>query len=156
MGTSKIGTLFSAFVVSPQVKIHTQNFFQSASIFHSKERTFVQNMGKIQVFVILSTSCDLVHVQSVIYLFAKQLYNALKPALNHQNMGKITKIRALYGRFPTNAQIYRRARIYTGELGTLVNKGHRLVQLFLLHSFVQNGGKKWTLNKVTQFHKQFS
>ena len=74
---------------------------------------FGENTGKIQVFVILPSFCDLVHVQSVKDLFAKQLNNALKPALNHQNMGKITKIRALYGRFLTNA------RIYSGELGTL-------------------------------------
>ena len=33
--------------------------------------------------------------------------------------GKITKIQALYGQFPTNARIYRRVRIYTGDLGTL-------------------------------------
>ena len=43
-----------------------------------------------QVLVILTSFCDLVHVQSVADLFAKQLYNAL-------NVHVITKRRALDG-----------------------------------------------------------
>ena len=57
--------------------------------------------------MILPSFCDLVHVQSVKDLFAKQLYNALKPALIHQNTGKITKIQALTGDVP-------QMPIYTG------------------------------------------
>ena len=68
---------------------------------------FGGNTGKIQVFVILPSFCDLVHVQSVKDLFAKQLNNASKPALNHQNTGKITKIQALTGDVP-------QMPIYTG------------------------------------------
>ena len=68
---------------------------------------FGENTGKIQVFVILPSFCDFVHVQSVKDLFAKQLNNALKPALNHQNTGKITKIQALTGDVP-------QMPIYTG------------------------------------------
>ena len=96
-------------------------FVKNMGTFWAKIRRYTaENTGKIQVFVILSSFCDLVHIQRVIDLFAKQINNALKPALNHQNTGKITKIQALYGRFPTNARIYRRARIYTGDLGTLL------------------------------------
>ena len=64
-------------------------------------------MGKIQVFVILLSFCDLVHVQSVIDLFAKQLNNAL-------NLHFITKIRA-------KSQKYER---YTGDFPQMpVNTG---------------------------------
>ena len=45
----------------------------------------------------------------VIGLFTKQFNNAL-------NLHKITKIRALYGRFSTNARVYRRKQ---GNLGML-------------------------------------
>ena len=93
---------------------------------------FCENTGKIRVLfwqeyscytgkikLMLSSFCDLVHVQSVIDLFAKQLNNAL-------NLHFITKIRAKsqkYGRFSTNARIYGRARIYTGNLGMLGKPG---------------------------------
>ena len=40
-------------------------------------------------------------------------------ALNHKIQGKITKIRALSGRFPPNARIPGRAQIYPGDLLTL-------------------------------------
>ena len=40
-------------------------------------KTTGENTGKIHVVVILSSFCDLVHVQSVIDPFAKQLNNAL-------------------------------------------------------------------------------
>ena len=53
------------------------------------------------------------HVQSVVDLFAKQLYNGVERserAQNHQKMGKITKIRALDGLFSTNARLDVRAR----------------------------------------------
>ena len=53
----------------------------------------------------------------------------VKPVLNRQNTGKITKIQGfygrfstndcIYGRFSTNGCIYRRACIYMGDVGTL-------------------------------------
>ena len=101
--------------------IFVKNTGEIRALFWQKYRRYTgENTGKIQVFVILSSFGDLVHVQRVIDLFAKQINNALKPALNHQNTGKITKIQALYGRFPTNARIYGRACIYTADLGTLL------------------------------------
>ena len=57
------------------------------------------------------------HVRGVVDPFAEQL---VVPAQNRQNAGGITDVRALYGRFFTNARIYRRARINTGDLGTLL------------------------------------
>ena len=42
-------------------------------------------MGKIQVFVILLSFCDLVHVQSVVDLLAKQLYNGVERSECAQN-----------------------------------------------------------------------
>ena len=61
--------------------------------------------------------CGLVHVRGVVDPFAEQL---VVPAQNRQNAGGITDVRALYGRFFTNAHIYRCARINTGDLGTLL------------------------------------
>ena len=49
-----------------------------------------ENTGEIQVFVLLSLFC--------------------------RYTGKITKLRALYGRFSTNACIYEHARTNTGDL----------------------------------------
>ena len=48
------------------------------------ERYTSENTGKAQVFVILSSFCDLVHAESVVDLFAKQLNNARECALNHK------------------------------------------------------------------------
>ena len=54
------------------------------------------------------------HIQSVVDLFAKQLYNGVERserAQNHKQTGKITKIWALDGPFSTNARLDVRARI---------------------------------------------
>ena len=60
--------------------------------------------------MILSSFCDLVHAESVVDLFVKQLNNALNVPKITNKTGKITKIRALDGRFSTNARL---------DLGTL-------------------------------------
>ena len=41
--------------------------------------------GRNEVFVILSSFCDLVHIQSVVDLFAKQLYNGVERSEHAQN-----------------------------------------------------------------------
>ena len=69
--------------------------------------------------MILSSFCDLLHIQSVIDLFCQTAQYRVEPALSQQNTGKITKIGALYGRFSTNARIYGHTRLNTGDLGTL-------------------------------------
>ena len=64
--------------------------------------------------MILLSFCDLVHVQSVVDLLAKQLYNGVERserAQNHKQTGKITKNWALDGPFSTNARLDVRARI---------------------------------------------
>ena len=64
-------------------------------------QTYGVRRAKQRVFVILSSFCDLMHIQSVVDLFAKQLYNAL-------NVPKITNRwtnSQKYGRFSTNARL---------------------------------------------------
>ena len=65
--------------------------------------------GKTQVLVILSSFCDLVHAESVVDLFVKQLNNAL-------NVPKITNRRAIFHKRPSR----RAVRLKTGDLGTLL------------------------------------
>ena len=69
-------------------------------------------LAKIRALYGENTDKILVHVQSVIDLFAKQLNNALNlHYVYHQNTGVI--------RFSTNARKYRRAPIYSGDMATL-------------------------------------
>jgi len=66
-----------------------------------------ENTGKIHVVVILSSFCDLVHVQSVIDLFANQLNNAF-------NLHKITKIRVKSQKYGRNTGDFAKMPVYTG------------------------------------------
>ena len=65
------------------------------------------------------------HVQSVVDLFAKQLYNSVERyerAQNHKQTGKITKIRALVRGAIFHKRTSRRARTYLdGPLGYTAN-----------------------------------
>ena len=51
---------------------------------HFFDKNMGAKMGKTQVLVILSSFCDLVHAESVVDLFAKQLNNARERAQNHE------------------------------------------------------------------------
>ena len=51
---------------------------------HFFDKNTGAKMGKTQVLVILSSFCDLVHAESVVDLFAKQLNNARERAQNHK------------------------------------------------------------------------
>ena len=73
----------------------------------AKDGLFLQ---KIRALYGENTDKILVHVQSVIDLFAKQLNNVL-------NLHYV--YHPLYGRFSTNARKYRRAPIYSGDMATL-------------------------------------
>ena len=81
---------------------------------------FCENTGKIRVLfwqeysrytgkikLMLSSFCDLVHVQSVIGLFAKQLNNAL-------NLHFITKIRAKSQKYECYMGDFPQMPVYTG------------------------------------------
>ena len=59
------------------------------------------------MFVILSSICDLVHVQSVIDLFVKQLNNAL-------NLHKITKTRVKSQKYERYTSDFAQMLVYTG------------------------------------------
>ena len=51
---------------------------------HFLDKNTGAKTGKTQVLVILSSFCDLVHAESVVDLFAKQLNNAHERAQNHK------------------------------------------------------------------------
>ena len=66
-----------------------------------------QSFPTLQVFMILSSFCDLVHVQRVIELFVKQLNNAL-------NLHKITKIRVKSQKYGRNTGDFAKMPVYMG------------------------------------------
>ena len=60
-------------------------FVKRRALFGQKYgRSTGAKMGKTQVFVILSSCCDLLHAESVVDLFAKKLNNAHECAQNHK------------------------------------------------------------------------
>ena len=68
-----------------------------------------EKTGEIQVFVILPSFCDLVHIQNVIDPFAKQLNNAL-------NVDIITKIRAIFHKYQSRRGVTKSHGILRGKV----------------------------------------
>ena len=134
--------IFSICGITPSQNSYTEFFSVGINISQQGEN-FCPKYGQNSSFCDFVAFCGLVHVQSIIYLFAKQRNNALKPALNHQTTGKITKICVISHKCP---YIQARPHLY-GRIGHTGQQRTQAGTTLLLHSFVQNGGKKWTLNK---------